>query len=216
MNFFGHAAVAAWLDASPPFLLGAMLPDFCSMARARLVEVSHPAVAAGVDLHHRTDAIFHGTPTFVSICRRSVRELTGLGVERGSARAVAHIGAELFLDGVLIGGETTSAAREAYPEALAQAREERLGRDLRFRDPEGARRFHHVRARLEAWGIPDGYGDPDFVAERLVGALRHRPRLALSPEDQGRVRGWLPGAQRTVVAEAPQLLGEVRAGLTEP
>lgn len=216
MNFFGHAAVAAWRDASPPFLLGAMLPDFCSMARARLVEVSHPAVSAGVDLHHRTDAIFHGTPTFVGICRNSVRELTGLGVARGSARAVAHIGAELFLDGVLVGGEATSAAREAYPEALAQAREDRLGQDLRFRDPEGARRFHHVRARLEAWGIPDGYGDPEFVGDRLVGALRTRPRLALTPEDESRVRRWLPGAKLQVVARAPQLLDEVRAGLVAP
>jgi hypothetical protein len=35
MNFFGHAKVALWRGDAAGFVLGAMLPDFASMAGTR-------------------------------------------------------------------------------------------------------------------------------------------------------------------------------------
>ena len=212
VNFFGHAVVASWTTRSPAFLLGAMVPDFCSIVRARLREVTHDELAAGVAHHHAIDAIFHDAPTFLDLCALGVSDLTALGVERGSARAVAHVGTELLLDGCLVLGD---APHEQYLEALAHARSERLGACLVFRRIEHAPRFHHLVGRLEDWGIPKDYGDPAFVADRVAGALRGRPRLRLSDEDEVRVREWMATAQRRVVARAPALLTEVRAGLGE-
>jgi hypothetical protein len=123
---------------------------------------------------------------------------------------VAHVGIELLLDGELVANEAPCAE---YLEALALAREDRLGAGIRFRRPEHAARFQHVRARLEEWGVPDGYADPAFVAERVIGALRNRPRLALTPGDARLVRAWMPRAKVQVVADAGGLLNEVRAGL---
>ena len=209
MNFFGHAVVASWTTRSPAFLLGAMLPDFCSIVRARLREVTHEEIAAGVAHHHAIDAIFHDAPTFLELCALGVTELTGLGVDRGSARAVAHVATELLLDGCLIDSD---APRKEYLEALAAARAERLGGCLVFRRIEHAPRFQQLRSRLEDWGIPLDYADPEFVADRVAGALRGRPRLRLTDEDEARVREWMPAAQRRVVSRAASLLDEVRAG----
>jgi hypothetical protein len=97
-------------------------------------------------------------------------------------------------------------------EALATARAERLGGTLVFRHVEHAPRFQQLRARLEDWGIPKDYADPGFVADRVAGALRNRPRLRLSEADEARVREWMPTAQRRVLARASTLLAEVRAG----
>lgn len=209
MNFFGHAVVASWTSRSPAFLLGAMVPDFCSIVRARLLEVTHDEIAAGVAHHHATDAIFHDAPTFLELCTLGVSDLTALGVDRGSARAVAHVATELLLDGELIDGD---APHEEYLEALASARAERLGTCLVFRRIEHAPRFQQLRSRLEDWGIPKDYADPGFVAERVAGALRNRPRLCLSADDEARVREWMPTAQRRVLSRAGALLAEVRAG----
>lgn len=211
MNFIGHAIVASRRSRSAPYLLGAMLPDFCSIARARLREVTHEEIASGVAFHHATDAVFHEAPTFIRLCTVGVRELAELGVERGPARAVAHIATELLLDGHLLGAHAPP--HREYHEALTLARQDRLGEHLIFRRAEHGERFHRVRARLEAWGIPDRYADPIFVAERVAAALRGRPRLALSDAAAACVGEWMPAAQRRLVAHADELLSEVDEAL---
>src|SRR4029079_14058794 len=64
VNFFGHALVASWRSRAPAFALGAMLPDFASMCRARVEVVGHADLAAGVDWHHETDRVFHAAGAF--------------------------------------------------------------------------------------------------------------------------------------------------------
>lgn len=59
VNFFGHAAVATWSSDEAGVALGAMLPDFQSMSGARMASSPDAGVAAEVELHHRTDAVFH-------------------------------------------------------------------------------------------------------------------------------------------------------------
>src|SRR5690349_2172388 len=170
MNFFGHAAIARERDADPAHVFGAMLPDFASMARARLVSVEDARIAGAVALHHRTDELFHAHPVFVGMCARAVTDLEAAGVGRGGARAAAHVGIELLLDGVLL---DDGVARTAYLGAL---RTEAL---VTWRDGDAAARFTELHGRLRAWGLPNGYRDPVFVAERIAGALARRPRLAL-------------------------------------
>ena len=64
MNFFGHAVVATWHATEPRFVLGAMLPDFAAMIRARPPAARDPELARGIALHHATDEVFHDAPTF--------------------------------------------------------------------------------------------------------------------------------------------------------
>src|SRR5258708_1440822 len=105
VNFFGHAAVSSWLDdAGDGVALGSMLPDFAGMIRARLDDPAPPAteLARGVELHHATDAAFHRMPATLALMRELDDRLLGGGCARGPRRAVAHVGVELLLDGVLV------------------------------------------------------------------------------------------------------------------
>src|SRR6185503_17388999 len=87
---------------SPGSVLGAMLPDFATMSGARLAESTDAAIAHGVDLHHKTDAAFHHLPPVLALMRELDHKLDAGGCARGPRRAVAHIGVELLLDGVLV------------------------------------------------------------------------------------------------------------------
>jgi len=176
VNFFGHAAVASWSSAVPVpgLVLGAMLPDFASMTRGRVDGADDPTVAAGIDLHHRTDAVFHQLPVVTGLMRELDDHLGRRLCARGPRRAVAHIGVELLLDGVLLDDPNYRAAYLAG-----------LGHDaaVRWREPETADRFATLLARLRARGIPDDLQRPDAIATRLARILADRPLLAASPDD---------------------------------
>ena len=74
MNFFGHACVASWERSDPAYVLGAMLPDFAGMIRGRIAEIERPDLRAGIELHRRTDAIFHRMDGFAELCASSARD----------------------------------------------------------------------------------------------------------------------------------------------
>lgn len=208
MNFYGHAHLAARIDRAPAYVLGSMLPDFVGMCGVRLEGVTHGDVARGVALHHATDEIFHGTPEFLGLCASGLAELEAAGLARGAARACAHVGTELVLDGFLLEHRGPD---DAYLEALDVAAPERLGPFLRFRD-EGIR-FESLRRRLRAFGVPYAYADASFVAVRLQGALASRPRLALGDRDVVTVTRWLASAIPATRDRAPALLARVEAAL---
>src|SRR4051794_21846302 len=92
VNFFGHAAVASWSSSSPGVGLGAMLPDFATMIRTRLAERGEAStsaeVAAGIALHHATDAAFHVLPAVTALMRELDDRLLHHGCARGPRRAV--------------------------------------------------------------------------------------------------------------------------------
>lgn len=213
MNFIGHATVALWDRGEPLFVLGSMLPDFAGMARTRLAprtERETPSdLLAGIALHHRTDDAFHGAPSFVALVSATVDELTRLGVARGSARAVGHVGVELLLDGELLHDPAVEAA---YIEALRAG----VGLEEQFGDAPGGSRWELLRQRLLAHGAPHDYRDPESVLARLVLILSRRPRLALDAEAAQIVRATLPGVQRRVTSRSGALLAEVRNRLTAP
>ncbi len=70
MNFFGHAAVATDFERDPAYILGSMLPDFCSMLAARPPVLDDERLVAGVRLHHATDLVFHDLEAFQRLSRR--------------------------------------------------------------------------------------------------------------------------------------------------
>lgn len=207
MNFFGHATVATWSPEAPAaYVLGAMLPDFASLSGARSLAADAPTVARGIALHHRTDDVFHAAPTFVALMIDARERFTRAGVANGPARAAAHIGIEMLLDGTLVGEISLG---RAFLSAIEALREEHV----RFATVEHAARFWHFHARVRGYGIPYAYVDADFVADRVAGALAGRPRLALGTSPVSDVARVLRAIQPHVVAQAETLLDEIRRGL---
>lgn len=209
MNYLAHAWVATWYSAERHFVLGSMLPDFASMIRARVGEVRHPQLRAGIELHHQSDAAFHRAPAFLQLCRAGRSDLAARGLRRGPARGAAHVGVEMLLDGTLPREE---GLRGCYDEALCAA----VRLDLSWSPPAGAERFAQLHPRLRRIGVPESYADPERVAERLARALERRPRLALTARETRGVADWLATAQADVRAAAPQLFSELRAALEAP
>lgn len=204
MNFFGHAVVAGWADKQAGHLLGSMLPDFEAMVRVPLLEVHDAVVQRGVDLHHRTDDAFHRTRVFLSLSSGALQELTEAGVRRGTARAVAHIATEMFLDGCL-------ADDPPHVDGYLAALEVEADGKLHWRDGGGA--YEKLRGRLTTWGAPRDYADPGFVLRRLRDALRSRPALAIGEEETAPVAACLPALQQHVQRDARELLNELRGAL---
>jgi acyl carrier protein phosphodiesterase len=210
VNFFAHATVARWRSSDPRFLLGSMLPDLTGMMSVRLRGATDPELAAGIHHHHATDAAFHAAPAFVALCSQGGTLLIAAGVGRGTARAVAHVGTELLLDGAL---SHDVAARDAYGRALQVAIDDKLVEHLDLGDPDNRRRLHAGLLRLATAPIPEGYRDPAFVFDRLETILARRPRLAMRPDDIPIVRDFIARSHAEVTELGPELLAQVRTAL---
>ena len=206
MNYFGHAAVASWTDSSPGAVLGAMLPDFATMSRTRLAEPTDAAIARGIEMHHHADRAFHQLPVVLGLMRELDGKLDAAGVARGPRRAVAHIGVELLLDGVLVDEQSY---RDAYLGALAH---DPAG--VQFRDEADALRFTALHARLRSYGVPDDLREPDSIVHRLQRMLAHRPLLAPSSTDLAGIRAALVAYKPRIEVATSTVLRAMRAALT--
>jgi acyl carrier protein phosphodiesterase len=205
LNFFGHVAVASWEGASPAVALGAMLPDLAAMAGTRPRRVERADVGRGIELHHRTDAAFHALPAFAALCGETTRALRSLGVERGPARAAAHVGVELALDGYLL---DDARAASLYLRALA---DRRAASCIEWEGDSG--RFSGLLQRLAARGVPAGYRDPARLTLAVSRALSRRPRLALDERAARLLEAEVPALRARVERAAPELLRTLRAAL---
>lgn len=205
VNYFGHAAVASWSAAAGPGVtLGAMLPDFAGMIGGRIASADDAAVTGGIALHHATDAAFHRLPAVTGLMRELDEHLDRGGCARGPRRAVAHIGVELLLDGVLV---DEPAYRAAYLAALAHEPA------LTWRDPDAAPRFAVLLDRLRGHGVPDDLRRPEAIASRVQRVLAHRPLLAPSASDLRVIRGALVTCQPRVAVAAATIVRALRAAL---
>src|SRR4030095_12773302 len=101
MNYFGHTVLAVHCGGDRAFVLGAMVPDFAAMIRARPPRVDHADIDSGMRFHWRTDAAFHRSADFRRLTREAVDWLAARGVRSGSALAIAHVGVEILLDAAL-------------------------------------------------------------------------------------------------------------------
>lgn len=204
VNFFGHAAVASWHPGRGGLPLGAMLPDFSTMCRARITGTSDAEVTAGIALHHATDAAFHTLPAVTGLMRELDQRLERGGCARGPRRAVAHVGVELLLDGVLL---DEAEYRDAYILGLE------YDAPLIWRDPGDDLRFDALLARLRAHGVPDDLRRPESITYRLSRMLSHRPLLAPSASDLTTITVALIEHKPRVEIAADTVLRGVRARL---
>jgi hypothetical protein len=210
LNFYSHAVVAAWHSQNPSFVLGAMLPDLLGMTGLRLREVYDPELARGVALHHATDGAFHVAPVFTSLCGDAIARLTRAGVERGTARAVGHVGVELLLDGAL---SDDSDARTLYTAALELAVGGGLNDRVALAQPSDIPCLTSGLRRLSRAPIPEAYRDPAVVADRLRAILAPRPRLAMREQDLEPVQTWATDVRPIIVVRRQELLDQVRHAL---
>jgi len=210
VNFFGHTVLAVRRSTAPAFVLGAMLPDFATMIRARPPRTEHTDIDGGMQFHWRTDEAFHRSAAFLTLTRQAVGWLSARGVRSGSALAVAHVGVEVLLDAALAGDEY---AQQAYRAALEGAAHDALGRFVDWASDEQRARFDSLRARLLARGAIAGDIAPETVADRLRYALADRPRLSLDDASVLTVRDWARIARPDIDAFAASLVKDLAAQL---
>jgi hypothetical protein len=215
VNFFAHALIAARRSEDPAWILGSMIPDLASMAGLRLQTVTNPGrlgqlLSEGVDFHHRCDDAFHGAPIFVELMDGAHGELEAHGLGGGPAMAIGHVGVELLLDGCLV---TRHGVPASYREAMALASV--AGADLNWRDgnPEHSRQWQAMCKRLSGAPVPEGYADPQFVADRLVQILARRPMLAVEPGNEPLVFEWAKRWVPKVAARELELFEQVEQRL---
>ncbi len=217
MNFFGHAVISRRCAAHPAgalhiggaaHALGAMLPDFAAMCGGRLEVPDELPLAAGVELHHRTDAVFHHQRHVLELMAELHERLRRAGCGRGPARAGSHIGVELLLDGVLLDDR---ASCELYLGAIAHP-----AAGVRWREPADAHRFDYLRQRLLAAGLPEDLRRPQAATMRLVRVLSRRPLLAPSAGDAALLGSGLEAIAPRVERLAAVIVREVVAGLEAP
>lgn len=210
MNIAGHIAVAMRLAPDDPRVwLGAALPDLGAMGRFRLMgDTPDPDVTAGIALHHATDDAFHRHPTFTGAMARLRTALADDGVGRGPARAVAHVGPELLIDGFLLADDELAEAVEA-----AFAEIDALGVALApLVETSSVAWLHHL-GKVQAWGLPDDYGDPHAVARRLHRILSQRPRLELATDHVAAIGDRLAAEQPTLDRSVPSLVDDLERTL---
>lgn len=207
MNFIGHLFVARWHRDDPGFGLGAMLPDFAGMARVRLAQSAHESVQAGIALHHATDQVFHDSEPFMALVAQLFQALARREVPRGPARAVAHVGVELLIDGELL---REAALGDDYLSALDElpARVDDL-----VREPLQQERFSLLAQRLRRYGVPHDYRNIEAVTRRLELMLAHRPRLALDTDSSAIVREVLPEIHETLKGRIHEIVNVLAVSL---
>jgi hypothetical protein len=207
VNWYAHAVVAERRLASPLAVLGAMLPDLASALRVRLAPPPDAAIAAGVRLHGETDAAFHAAPGFLALQAEGREHLLAAGLARGAARAAAHVGIELALDGWLARRSPRSTLFRAAVDAAAALAEPAL----LFRAGFDATRWDALCARLRHGELPEAFARPERCAQGVERALEPRPRLALGPGDREAVARWLRESETSLADRAPDLLARVGA-----
>lgn len=208
VNVTGHVALAARLDADPAVWLGAALPDLAGAGRHRLLgSTDDPAVATGISLHHRSDDAFHASSWFRSLQDRLRPQLEAVGLTRGAARAVAHVGPELLLDRALLAAGDAGPQRRRAIEEIERRRA--ALRPLVTRDHDAWDR--HLTRVVQA-DPPDDTTVAD-VAGRLHRVLARRPRLAFDDVLVAAVEHELDRIVAHVDATADDLLDELAARL---
>jgi hypothetical protein len=219
VNVFAHVAVAAragGVDADDRFLLGAALSDLATFGGFRLLGRSpDDRITAGMAFHHRTDDAFHHHRWFRTRNRAAADALAGAGLPRGAARACAHVGVELLLDGAL---HRHADDRDRFARAVGTA--PRLVDELGplvypERRPAWVAHLDELAAVVSERSLPP-YDDPPEVAARLHWICGRRPRLAFDRRLIPAVTEELARHHPSIRTSAGDLVDELAAGLAIP
>ncbi len=212
MNLGAHVTVAAALGADPWVHLGSALPDIATIGGFRMLPGSgYGKVGDGIALHHATDEAFHSHAWFLMHQKQVFDQLTASGVRRGAARASAHVGVELLLDGELFEGDHSEARAKVVNAAFVLARTDPgLGGLV----PAEMRPDWLVHlGRLHRWRPPTYFADPAAVAVQMKQILESRPRLAMTHDEVPKVEEALAAVQPSIVETAEAFLAELTDSL---
>lgn len=209
MNLVGHVAVAVHRTehASSEHLAGAMLPDLAAMARVRLAPAGGD-LGDGIAVHHASDAAFHRSQWFNDRSQALRDALLAAGVDRGAARACAHAGVEMLLDG---GWIADPRVRDASDRAFSVLRARGATRDRVHSLVAPVDRAHWA-ARLDRIATTidlDAYRSPAAIATRLHHMTSGRARIELRREHVDTVTRELGRVQDAVLADADAVLAGV-------
>ncbi len=216
MNVGSHILVAARISDDVDHWLGAALPDFAAMGRFHLQvpAASSPGegdqvVRDGIATHHRTDEVFHQHPWFTGRVRMLRDRLEARGLERGPARAIAHVGPEMLLDGALLGSASLDGQRPTIDATFAALDRHRLMLTDWTRPADRGFEWSTHLARLVDHGLPADYDDPSAVARRLLRILSGRPRLGFESSQLAIVVDELEAQYPTIASEAHVFLDTI-------
>ena len=200
--------IAAAVVEDPLFHLGSALPDVATIGGFRMVPGSGTgAIGEGIAFHHATDNAFHSHSWFTSRQKVVFDHLTASGVGRGAARASAHVGVELLLDGELFGGVHAAERNEVVVGAFGMAIDA-PNTDQLVPDEMQVEWQNHL-SQLHRWRSPDYFRDPERVAQRMETILSARRRLAMGPNDVAKVTSALAEVQPTIAATAEDFVAEM-------
>ena len=188
-----------------------MLPDLAAIARVRLGP-ARGDLGDGVAVHHAADAVFHSSPWFNDRSQALRDALLAARVDRGAARACAHAGLEMLLDGGLVADRRV---RDASDAAFAALTQRGATRDAVHALVEPVDRSHW-QERLELIGTTldvDAYRSPDAIAQRLHRMTSGRTRIELPAEQVDAVARELARVQPEVLGEAPAVVAGVVTSL---
>lgn len=204
LNYFGHACVTSQLEDDPRIVYGSMLPDFCGMAKAGPCKSADPKTSQGVSLHYEVDRHFHSAPLFLQYMARGAAELRQEGLSKGAARAIAHVGVELLLDGIYM---ETSAFCDPYLRALEVSQSVLAT----LNKPAGDRfsQLAKVASAVVQGGVPNRLRDERRVADLLFQILQRRPRIAFSRDKLPAVTTWLTAAKTDLRHDADALFKQM-------
>jgi hypothetical protein len=200
VNFVGHIAVGVSSGGDEPeFLVGSALPDFASMGRTRLRPPAPGALADGIALHHAADHAFHADPWFHELERDLRTDLLADGLPDGGARACAHVGVELLLDGELVRQREVADAVATVYEQISDPSDAVVG----LAAPQEKARWHEHLVAIPQRLDPAAYADPDVVGRRLHTITSRRPRLAFPSSMVDAVCVRLYALQPRIADDAP-------------
>jgi hypothetical protein len=205
LNFVAHIAIGVRLGYDDPaVLVGTALPDFAGMARLTLRTASG-AVADGIAVHHTTDRVFHADDWFLDLQTELRASFRDDGLPEGAARACAHVGPELLLDGALVRDVGVRDALAQVYDRLASPSDA----IVELVDVTERARWGAFLARVADRVDPCGYEDAGVVAKRLHAVTARRPRLAFAACQLSAVTTRLRDVQPRVVATAPAVMTRV-------
>lgn len=209
VNFVAHLLVALDHRAGEPtsdFAFGAVLPDLASMGRLKFDRASlSPEALLGVKLHHATDDAFHSNKWFTSLLGEGVAQLMAEQVPRGAARACAHLGVELLLDGVLLEDKQTSKATNALFASL----------NTQIAASPDNTAWPQLLKRAADYGPPNWYGEPQGVAAFLQRVTSERPRLAFGVEHLAPVEDWLTEVRPAIAADSLSIVEHIARSVAD-
>jgi hypothetical protein len=210
VNLVAHVAVAERRDprAPAPFLAGAVLPDLAAMARVRLGRGGDDALGDGIAFHHAADAAFHASRWFNDHNRALRDVLLDAGVDRGAARAAAHAGLEMLLDGGLAVRPTVVRATGTALAAVTGPGATREAVQALVPATDRSRWSEHLELIGRSFDAR-AYTSPDEIARRLHRMTSGRARIELAAAQVPLVARELAVFQPAVVADADAVVAEV-------